>query len=463
MTTPSGYVVAGFETLSSIIENFMIKDTKGRFNEHFNAEQISRIMSGTCSGFLHSFGQNFHNKKNYQKYIKAEAKVYTECRATGFFDNSNFIIDSGGYQISVGRLTMRESNLLLTMYYDFIEEHQHLIDRAFILDIPPGPSCEIFDDFDQLMQLNLDSYKRAQAMEPSIRDKIIYIHHFRTPKLWDLYLEILREHDMFDSFKHHGTGGIVANMASDMSIPIVIYILPIIPLLNDCIRHGRDYLDFHVLGGSNFRDIFFYELFRLHVLKTHNIKLNITYDSSGLYKAVMVARYVYIFDGQDFVKTSIKSLNLNKRFRGGKKIIEAFSDHTNALARRWGLKPLEIQDVYDGGGSGTFYEEIKIYTFLCLLDQYQQVQEKMRTESERIYPLYEQGDISKFTHEIVKITKSLNSGKLTKKQKIKSESMVNSLDMLTNLDEDHCKYIIDHHLSKDEFIDLIPSQRMLNI
>jgi len=460
--TPSGYVVAGFETLSDIIKNFM-NNTKGRFDDNFVKEDIGRIMAGTCSGFLHSYGQNFHNKKNYIKYDKAERKVYEECRATGFFDNSDFIVDSGGYQISVGRLSFRESNLLLTMYYEWLENNHDLIDKAFILDVPPGPSCEIFNDFDQLMQLNLDSYLRAKDLDPVIRDKIIYIHHFRTPELWDLYLKILRDYDMFDSFKHHGTGGIVANMASDMSIPIVIYILPIIPLLNDCIRAGRDYLDFHILGGSNFRDIFFYELFKVHVQNTHNISLNITYDSSGLYKAIMVARYVYIFDGYDFVKVSIKNFNLDKRFKGGKKIIDAFREYTTALANRWGLKPIAIEEMYDKGGKGTFYEEVKIYTFLCLLDQYQQVQEKMITEAARVYPLYNEGNISEFTQEILTITRSLNSGKTTKKQKVKSESMVTSLDMLASLDEDHCKYIVDQHLSKDEFIDLIPDQKLMTI
>ena len=37
------------------------------------------------------------------------------------------------------------------------------------------------------------------------------------------------------------------------------------------------------------------------------------------------------------------------------------------------------------------------------------------------------------------------------KQIIKSNSVVRSLDMLKDLDEVYCKYIIDKSLSKDEF------------
>ena len=74
------------------------------------------------------------------------------------------IADSGGFQISIGRLSRRESDLLRVMYYDWIEEYHEVLDKAFILDIPPGPGCEIFHNFDDVYKLNLESYERARSL-----------------------------------------------------------------------------------------------------------------------------------------------------------------------------------------------------------------------------------------------------------------------------------------------------------
>ena len=43
---------------------------------------------------------------------------------------------------------------------------------------------------------------------------------------------------------------------------------------------------------------------------------------------------------------------------------------------------------------------------------------------------------------------------MSRKQKSKSTSISRSLDMLRNLDENYCHYIVNKSLSKDEFVDL---------
>ena len=71
----SGYILAGFETLATIIDMF-IDGKRGRFNDNFTRDDISRFLADTCSGYLHSYGQNFPNKKKYQKYSQNEANMY---------------------------------------------------------------------------------------------------------------------------------------------------------------------------------------------------------------------------------------------------------------------------------------------------------------------------------------------------------------------------------------------------
>jgi len=458
----SGYILAGFETLATIFDNFM-KGKRGRWEDNFTRDEISNFLANTCSGYLHSYGQNFHNKKKYDKYNANEGNMYKKCRDMGIFNGCNLIVDSGGFQISIGKLTRRESDLLFNMYYEWLVDYSDVYDRAFILDIPPGPGCEIFHNFYDVYNLNLQSYTLAKEQLPQeVRDKLIYIHHFRTPELWDIYTKILRDYDMFNSFKYHGTGGIVANMASDMSIPCIIYVLPIIPLLNECKKYGRDTLNFHILGGANFRDVLYYELFMIAVEKKHNIKLNITYDSSGLYKQVMNARFIHVKDDQGYIrKMNVKSDNIDMRFKTHQTVIDSYQQILNEVADKWSFKKINIDGVYDEN-TKTFHEDVKAYSMLYTLDLYTVIQQEMKEFAARVYPIYESGNFDLFYRECLEATRILNQGKLTKKQKIKAYSIPRSLDMLTNLDEDYCLYLVKKFLAKDEFVDLYEKTKILD-
>lgn len=455
----SGFVCAGFETLATMLDNF-IAGRRGRFDDNFTRKEISNFLATTTSGFLHSFGQDFPGKKKYHKYKEKEGQLYQICRNMEIFDDCTFIADSGGFQISIGRLTTKESDLLYSMYYEWLVEYKDVYQKAFILDIPPGPSCKIFDNFDDVFKKNLESYQLAKTLPDDVRKKIIYVHHFRTPMLWKIYTKILREYDMFNSFEDHATGGIVANMASDMSIPCIIYILPLVPLLNEAKKFGRNYLNFHILGGANFRDVMFYELFKVVVKNAHGIDLKITYDSSGLYKQVMFARFMYVIDSYGFVrKMNIKSDNLNKRFFPDLTVHDTCQMIFDKLANKWGFKKISVDGLYDPSRN-TFWEDVKIYSMLYTLDLYCRIQDESREFAERVYPLYASGDMNLFYQEGLEKTRLLNQGKLTKKQNIKAESIIKSLDVLVSLDEDYCSYLVNEYLSKDEFIDLDEKKRI---
>jgi len=455
----SGYILAGFETLAGILNNFIL-NTKGRYEDNFTREDICRFFGNSCSGFLHSYGEHFGGKKKWTNYSKGEAGLLTKCRGYGFFDNSNFVVDSGGFQIATGRLNRTESKLLMTMYYDFLEEYYELFDRAFILDVPPGANCETITDFDDLYKWNMESYERAANLPDRVREKVIYVHHFRSPKLWETFERILKENDFYSRFDHFGTGGIVASMSGDASIPCIIYVLPLIPMINETIKHGRNKLDFHVLGGANFRDILFYELFKIHVSNVHNLELNITYDSAGMYKALMRGRTLNVMHEDSIVKIDLRSATLDSRFRNNGTVAEKFRSVLNETAVRNGFKQLPFTEIY---GETTFQEEIRVYAMLYSIDAFSIVQEKMKRLAEEIYPMYARGDIEFFNENIELETRRINGDKITRKQKAKTNSITTSLDMLTSLDEDHCKYIVKKSLSKDEFTNLISSEQMMTV
>lgn len=457
----SGYTVAGMETLATIIDNF-IKNKKNDFEDHFTREDISNFLGQVCNRFLHSFGQNFKGKKNYDNYNQKEYELYKKVRDTGFFNKSSLIVDSGAFQISIGLLTRKESDILFNNFYNFLTDYHESFDEAFILDLPPGPGCQIFSNFKEVYDKNLASYSIAANLPDHVREKVVYIHHFRTPKLWDIYTKILRDNDFYKYFTKFSTGGIVANSAGDSDIPCIIYVLPLIPLLNETIKHKRNKLDFHVLGGATFRDIFFYELFKYHVKKTHNIELNITYDSSGLFKGLMIGRFFSTLDGDQIKKVDIRSSNLNMRFKNDIKIQDVCNNVMNHLSEKYNFKKLTFDNIYNLD-TGTFHESVKIYLMLYMLEFYQEVELLMRKKSEEIYPYYESGNIESFISHSEQITRDLNQGKISRKQISKSNSIIKSLDMLTNLDEDFCKHVVNKFLSKDEFINLTENGQLMTI
>jgi len=457
----SGYICAGFETLATIVNNFIL-NTKGEYRDNFTRTDVSFFLGETCNKFLHSFGQNFGGIKNPRDHKRREARLLRKCRETGFFEVSEFFVDSGGFQISIGVLDKRETNLLLNLYYEYLQEYADVYDRAFILDIPPGPGCKVFKNFEDVYNLNLDSYSRAKNLPEELRKRIVYIHHFRTPQLWEIYSKILKDEKMFEQFDYHGTGGIIANMASDVSIPCIIYVIPLIPLLKQAVEHGRKFLNFHILGGANFRDIFFYETFKKHVSKVHGVDLKITYDSSGLFKGLMIGRFMHVLEDGMFKKIDLRSSHLYKRFEGDRKVVDVYRDAIKRMSNKYGMRQISMTEIYSEA-SGTFWEDVKVYSMFYLLDLYMVAERLLKEKAEEIYPLYEDGNIVEYNMKVEEITRNINGGRITMKQKAKAHCVPKSLDMLTNLDEEYCKYIVSKFLSKDEFSELTDRGQVLTI
>jgi hypothetical protein len=104
--------------------------------------------------------------------------------------------------------------------------------------------------------------------------------------------------------------------------------------------------------------------------------------------------------------------------------------------------------------SGTFHYEVRTYTVLYMLYFYSRIQEIMKIDAEEAYSLYISGETELFGKKLSEISQRINGGRITKKQTSKTNSIIKSIDMLTMLDEDYCKYVVNKFLCKDEFTDL---------
>ena len=188
--------------------------------------------------------------------------------------------------------------------------------------------------------------------------------------------------------------------------------------------------------------------------------MRITYDSAGPFKQLQRARYILVYDRNTgtVVKTYLKTSNLTKRFGNQERlIIDVVKEEIGRMSTKYGFLniPLdEITDVYQDDGNGTFHDDIKIYLTLYVLESYGYMQELLTNISNDLYPLYESNEFEEFTRRTELVTRKLNHDRITRKQKAKTNSLIRSLDMLTTLDEDHCKYIVNRFLAKDEFTHL---------
>jgi len=194
--------------------------------------------------------------------------------------------------------------------------------------------------------------------------------------------------------------------------------------------------NFHVLGGANFLDVFYHKLFSKHIKEYHNIDTNITYDSSALFKGLNIGRFIYVLnDKGNLVKMDLRSLNLPMKFFNECTVEEKTYQILNNLATEFGFKQLDKINVpiYDSK-TNTFSKPILMYLFFYVLSIYRKMEKKCEQVVDDIYPLYKNNKIFEFDKECSRITTEINQGRITRKQRAKCYSLVNSLKILENLD-----------------------------
>jgi hypothetical protein len=447
--TKSSFILAGFEAFGRIVNNFMLGKKPDRWHKNFTHNDLANYFNSTITGFLHSYGEDYAIRKNLKTYGKSQMRMIKRFLDTGLFKNVDLYLDSGGYQISTGKLNRYYSEALLDNYYDFTVEAKDLYDRSFILDVSPGQKCVMFECFEDVYEKNLRSYQEASQLPEDVRSKMIYVHHFRTPKLSEIYNRLLYENDFYKYFNHFACGGIVSNMASDLKIPCLVYIIPLIPLLKETIRNGRDYLNFHVLGGASYRDVLFYELFKEVVRRYHGIELKITYDSSGIFRQIFVARYIHASDELGNIKKmNIKSDNLHRKF--GDVTIQEKLDHIlNKMARKYNFREIDILNgIYD---EKTMHEDVKVYTMLYIFSLYSELTTTFHKWASEVLDVYESEDQEKFIDLCLEQTVKAAQGRYSSKVRHKTYSIGRSIDMLRDLDEEQCQHYVKKYLASDEF------------
>ncbi len=446
------YVVAGGDAFVGLLHNFLHRHN---LKSYFDHSQLNNFLLNSIDKYLFSFGTglSYKTKKISKNHTTRILKGIESMTNVDFMKNTKLYIDSGGFQVAMGAINTKDMPQFINIYHEFLENYVNKFNYAFSLDLPPGPSSatKIFKSYSEIEQLNRLSYQATTKLPQNVKDKILYVHHFRTPSLYDTWSKFLWDEDLADGFKNFATGGIVANMATDLTIPVIIYCIPLSEILKYAIDKNIQEFNFHVLGGANFIDVFYHKLFSHHIKKVHNVTVNITYDSSAIFKGLAIGRFIPVFKDNELFKMDLKSKGLHLRFNNHMTKEDTTYEVLNTLSEQYGFKPLstDIDPIYDDTRN-TFSRSVHMYLICHVLHTYRRLELICENFVEEIYPLYQQNNQVEFDDKCYKFSQKLNQGKITRKQKAKISSLYKSLQILTNLDRDYNKHLIHKFMSNDD-------------
>jgi len=391
------FVIAGIQTVTD------------RFKK-LDRQLAESLVCNFANKGLISFGKKI--AKNFPKdYIGSFYKQYNTIKEYSCIEK---YIDSGGYQIATQQIPKKYIDKYTDTYVKFLETND--FDYAFSLDIPDNNE---YKDVSELVNLNRKAMDKIVASNVD-KNKILFVVHFRTINLFEIWKNLL---DYLDHFHNVAIGGLVVAQSNMKNLPFIFSITGIMMILHELKQKNILKTKFHVLGNSTFKDVVLYTLLQKAVKDFYNIDFILTYDSSNLFKKFQQARFMTYWDQEreEAYQVSAKENELNLRRYNGRSSKDILLEEVYTMAKTIN---------YDGKFDRIYNDEgkfdDKISPFLLLIESYQQIKfEKwMEKKVDYYYNLYKDNP-NEFVIELQKLLFSIGS-----KNKKLAGIIKNTLDML---------------------------------
>lgn len=474
------------------------------YPDHMNNESINKFFHSNVNKFLSSIGvvipklsKNPKNKEDQIKkgrmkgVVKKYLSVLDRFDSCKYLENTERIIDSAGFSIQQPEYFDRsEIPEYIDVYNnDFLKNYSDRFTYAFLLDIAPGAVCCPYTSYKDMYNLADESYKMARELPQNVRDKLIYIHHFRTPSINKIYKKLLPKYA--DGFKNFATGGLVSFSRTGKVPPYIMYAVPLMHIIQHAKERNLKKFRFHVLGGSEWKEIVGHKFFERHIKELFDIDVQITFDSSTLFKTLCLGRYTFQIDKD---QKKISKLTLRSGNKGNhvgipgsdrfneKTNEEVFRDLINEAVVPSGMKALDLNEfgLYEGlekadvgftneheSPKGRLSRLAYMYGMFQLLYLFKTAEDWCEEEVDRLYPYfvkYDDYSIDKINQELDNFMIMLNGGENLSDNLVKYRSLTihNSLDLLTSLRDnpketlEKCDWLIDEFMSGDECQQLMP-------
>jgi hypothetical protein len=420
-------------------------------------ETVNRFLRGTVNKHLSSIGVAFPEtpltaaSRINRKYTAKYAAELQTIRQRICLDGCEVAIDCGGYDlIQQGRLPFRLFRDFIDCYHEFLTEHSDLFNSAFHLDMAPGYTHNPFATEQDMSRLNYLSYLTTNSLPLKVRDRMMYIHHFRSPAILRVWRRLLFEDRLAENFGMFATGGL-ATSPEMTQLGCVAYALPLVDVIQ-YVKAERPELQsfrFHVLGDSDWKDLLPHTLLEEHIRAIHGLDVTITYDSSNLFQTIALARHTFAF-GDEVTKLSLRSDELHKDHMGRGSQEHLFYEAVNAAVVPFGIRPLspDKDPIY----SGTRMSALGYtYAFLQQLAMFREVEDRCRTDAGQLYPIYQSGDIPEFERQVADALRKLHSGLTERDIPDYAKRITNSLQLIERLDLDEVASLVARLPEQKEF------------
>jgi hypothetical protein len=460
------YLVAGAETVYGTFHKY----TKDK--NSWGYQYLKNFMSKRDPGYLFSFGNGLATSKSKTrikikgKYSKTFGKFFTKdnfIETNQEFNIDNIVMDSGGYQAQSGYLTIEECYEFIDEYKKFIELNHESFRYFFALDlIPDGLS------YDELVKLNTTSFETLNSLPENIRKKIIFIYHFFTPKVHQAWQGIADKYfNRFSDF--FSFGGLAAKDTVGMKLPIAVFSIGIVKIVANAIKHNMNNIKIHILGAASYRDVMLYQLYKAIIKEYHDINIDITYDSSLVFKQIQKSRCINIIE-DDFTNNllSIREAHLekfvsrvtpdmiDKSATVGYILKEKFLNMTKEISPEHFdiVNNVNIYEMKTDGSGMALSKDFGLLSILFSSYQYNELEKKCYAFIMEKMQLLKDNPFE-FYNIINDILLKLNAGKLSYKFKDKVKYISATVECLIKLDGEYIDEIVDVFLAGAEIVDTV--------
>lgn len=450
---PSSFVAACLPTFASHAHTTMT-----RYPGYITPEALNHFLRTTANKHLSSIGIALHGarfggvSRIGRKYVRKYASLLADSREKAFLNGCEVVVDSGGFDlIQQGRLPLTLFLDYIDFYHEFLLGHPKLFEMAFHLDLAPGYAHNPFPDERQMSSYNYVSYKKTAGFPPDVRQRMAYIHHFRTPAILRVWRRMLFEYRLADGFSVFSTGGL-ATSPEMTQLGCLAYVLPLIDILTHL--RGRqtqpDGFRFHILGDSDWKDLLAHAVLEKHLRTVFGLDVEITCDSSNLFKTVALARHTFsVCEGQVFM-LSLRSDRLHTHHMDSGSQQALFYQAVNDALTPYGIRPLSPgrNPIYVGG---IMTPLAYLYAFMHQLHLFKVLEDQCREHAEIIYPLYRAGDYEAFERELEPLLGSLHSGMTTSRIPRYAQHISESLRLIERMDLDEVERLVRRLPEQKEF------------
>jgi hypothetical protein len=418
-------------------------------------------MLNNVNRLLYSFGAGLSSKSHNvsERRIKKVSDVIDSMHSCPFTNESTIFVDSGGFQLCMGYMNQSDIPKYCDIYTQFINQKYQDFTMCYSLDIPVVKDG-IFKTYIELEKMNRYTYQEFSKFKQEIKDKVFYIHHFITPKLYNIWSRFMWDEGLADGFTNFSVGGIVAGSGSDHTIPLVTYCIPLSDIVKYCKCKKIDKFNFHLLGGASYSDIFYHQMFTKHIKRVHNIDVNITYDSSTLFKGLAVGRFTRCFksDG-NLYQMDLHSDVLKIKYDKEKTVEDCIYEFLNDISDHYDMKHLDPVNfpIYE---NNTYHRAIHMFLMMHEMRIFREIELMCIDAVEELYPLFEQNKRVEFGDECLKFIKRFNGGRLSEKLNLKCSNLSRSLDILTKCDTVLNKHLVDKYMSNDDVAEMLDAEQL---